>query len=129
MYVRPVSSVSIKSMAKPSKAKSVFSAYQTEDTSNVIRTQEPIPPLVDHLLSMQFMPSLDGMEYGEKILDTLEKLRHDVLENRPTVGALRDLLQLLQTHKSTTSDPALSHVLEAIEVRAAVELAKREKGE
>ncbi|MHB8283892.1 MAG: flagellar assembly protein FliX [Caulobacteraceae bacterium] len=65
---------------------------------------------------------------ASEILNALEGLRLNLLEDGPS--SIRDVLTQLQRSvretRDHTDDPALESVLEEVELRAAVELAKRE---
>ena len=61
------------------------------------------------------------------ILDALDELRIAVLDPQGLDGAaLRRLQGAVREARSQTEDPGLEDVLEEIEIRAAVEMAKRE---
>ena len=64
-----------------------------------------------------------------RILDALDDLRLAVLDPEALDGpALRQLQAAVREARSETEDPELDGLLEHIEVRAAVEMAKRETG-
>lgn len=62
---------------------------------------------------------------GEAILKRLDALRVALLEGRVDDAALRRLAQDIENSQGHTDDPALLELLAQIELRAAVELAKR----
>lgn len=66
-------------------------------------------------------------ERGHELLDMLEDLRDGLYEGRITVSSLERLAQGLKL-KHDISDPKLKGIIDEIETRAAVELAKLEKG-
>jgi len=60
------------------------------------------------------------------ILGALEGLKLDLLEGKLTPGAMQALTRAVREQRSLTDDPALEGLLDEIETRAAVELAKLE---
>jgi Class II flagellar assembly regulator len=63
---------------------------------------------------------------GEAILDRLESLRNGLLAGHFPRYRLRELLTLVGARREAAADPGLRQVLEEIELRAAVEVAKLE---
>ncbi len=61
-----------------------------------------------------------------KILDALEGLKLSLLGGEPTDTDLRSLQAAVRDARAETEDPDLEALLEQVETRAAVELAKRE---
>ncbi|HEY3796836.1 MAG TPA: flagellar assembly protein FliX [Caulobacteraceae bacterium] len=60
------------------------------------------------------------------ILNALEGLKLDLLEGRLSPGAIQSLTNAVRDQRADTDDPRLESVLDEIETRAAVELAKLE---
>ncbi|HTX49704.1 MAG TPA: flagellar assembly protein FliX [Caulobacteraceae bacterium] len=60
------------------------------------------------------------------ILAALEGLKLELLEGRLTAGAMQALTRAVREQRSLTDDPRLEGLLDEIETRAAVELAKFE---
>lgn len=60
------------------------------------------------------------------LLDALEGLKLAMLEGRGLQGRLADLATRAKEARSATGDPRLEAILEEVELRAAVELAKHE---
>jgi len=60
------------------------------------------------------------------ILDALEGLKLDLLEGRLSRGAIESLTRAVREQRAITDDPRLEALLDEIETRAAVELAKLE---
>jgi hypothetical protein len=63
---------------------------------------------------------------GEALVDKLEVLRRQLLEGRIPASTLRSLQQELAHQRQSVADPKLMELLDDIELRAAVELAKLE---
>ena len=62
--------------------------------------------------------------HGEDILDRLEEIRRDILMGGVPRTRLETLAQMLRTRRPGVSDPRLLQILDEIELRAAVEIAK-----
>jgi Class II flagellar assembly regulator len=65
-----------------------------------------------------------GRRRGEDLLDRLDELRLALLEGRLSVAAIERLADLVAARRAQVSDPRLAEILDEIELRAAVELAK-----
>lgn len=61
---------------------------------------------------------------GKQLLDTLDEIKTDLLVGRVSEGRLNQLMALISQARER-SDPALDGLLDDIELRARVELAKR----
>ena len=84
---------------------------------------------VDALLALQEVADpLAGHEqakrWGEAILAELDALRHALLVGALPLAGLERLARTLEAGRGDISDPRLIEVIEEIELRAAVELAK-----
>jgi hypothetical protein len=64
------------------------------------------------------------MRRAGDMLDLLDDIRVGLLEGRVPRGKLEGLLRMVQSRRDEVVDPRLSAVLDEIELRAAVELAK-----
>ncbi len=65
-----------------------------------------------------------AIERGEDLLDQLEGLRLGLLIGRFPKDSLQKILSMVQARSAGSIDPALAEILQEIELRAAVELAK-----
>jgi hypothetical protein len=63
---------------------------------------------------------------GETLLDRLDELRHGLLLGTLTHGQLLDLARIVRLRRGAVDDPGLLSVLDDIDLRAQVELAKYE---
>ncbi|MCE2927318.1 MAG: flagellar assembly protein FliX [Rickettsiales bacterium] len=66
---------------------------------------------------------------GKNLLDELDKLRQQLLIGRVPLSTLQNLGKELAVQRVNISDPALLSLMDDIELRAAVELAKLEMAE
>lgn len=84
---------------------------------------------IDGILALQEVDQ-DGRggrqarERGDAILDRLDEIRHGLLAGRVNAATLARLLSQVRQQRETFTDPKLTEILEEIELRAAVELAK-----
>ena len=62
--------------------------------------------------------------YGDTILDRLEELRHDLLMGAMSKDKLAGLAQTMRAKRRTSADPRLNEIIDEIELRAEVEIAK-----
>ncbi len=65
-----------------------------------------------------------SIERGNDILDELEKIRDGLLFGGISVGRLENIQKMMARKEGLIEDPVLAEVIEEIELRAAVELAK-----
>ncbi len=61
---------------------------------------------------------------AENVLDELEKLRMAMLGGTLTVGHMIDIADVVASHREKVHDPALTALMDEIDLRAQVELAK-----
>ncbi len=61
---------------------------------------------------------------AEQILDMLEDMRHNLLTGRLTVGQLLAIADVVASYREKISDPKLTVILDDIDLRAQVEIAK-----
>jgi hypothetical protein len=67
--------------------------------------------------------------HAEDLLDELDELRHGLLVGALSRSQLRRLKTMVSARRATVDDPRLAEILDEIELRAAVELAKYEVSE
>ena len=84
---------------------------------------------IDPLLAMQEVADVEydaarAKAQGEAILDRLDELRHGLLLGHLPKQKLRELTSLVRAERVKVRDKQLSDVLDQIELRAEVELAK-----
>lgn len=61
---------------------------------------------------------------ANNLLDGLEKIRTRLLTGQLTVGDVIDIADVVASHREKITDPALSAILDEIDLRAQIELAK-----
>ena len=86
---------------------------------------------LSNLLSLQEISEEDVrrkklLQQGANMLDTLDQLRQQLLMGTIPGHLLQDLGRQLELEKQKATDPRLNEVIEEIELRLAVELAKLE---
>ena len=84
---------------------------------------------VDALLALQEVSEDPGgrnrgRRRGEELLDSLDELRYGLLAGSLSLGAIERLTAMVAAKRGQVDDPRLVRILDEIEVRAAVELAK-----
>lgn len=120
---------SAKSASTSGGAFSVSSAPE-EPHANVIAGPGPIAAL-DSILALQGMDdSTDsrskGLKHGEQLLDMLDQVRDGLLAGGIPRATLNRLAAAVTRRREAFADPHLQGVLDEIELRAHVELAKLE---
>lgn len=61
---------------------------------------------------------------ADKLLEGLERIRTRLLTGQMTVGDVIDIADVVASHRERITDPALSAILDEIDLRAQIELAK-----
>lgn len=106
-----------------------FLAQQTQGSSGASATQSIAQ--VDALLAVQ--ATEDPTERASRgrmhqrsqtVLDELEKIRMAMLSGSLTVGHMIDVADVVASHREKITDPALTAIMDEIDLRAQVELAK-----
>ncbi len=103
------------------------STAETIATSNVA-SGSPIAS-IDAILALQGVDdsttgNKKALSKGQDLLDRLEEIRHGLLIGTIPVQQLQRLKETLSSYDVKATDPKLAEIVEEIEVRAAVELAK-----
>lgn len=85
---------------------------------------------LDMMLAIQEVPDEEferkrAVRQGTATLDALEELRMSILMGNVTVGQLERIASRVSAQQMVVHDPKLKAILDEIEIRAAVELAKR----
>ncbi len=84
---------------------------------------------VDGLLSLQEVPDASArrrraIKRGEDLLDVLDDIKLGLLAGMIPLPKVRQLIVTVENQRDEVSDPDLARVLDEIELRARVELAK-----
>ncbi len=85
---------------------------------------------VDALLAAQSVDTVDDQgrrqatQRGEDILDKLEEIRQALLGGSLSAAQVQSMAALVRAKRATIADPRLSEILDEIELRAEVEIAK-----
>ncbi|SDF93736.1 Class II flagellar assembly regulator [Limimonas halophila] len=83
---------------------------------------------MDALLALQDVGEEDEHEqakqHGERLLQRLEELKMDLLDGRMSADTVEQLAGEVDRARAETDDPRLNAILDEIELRASVELAK-----
>ena len=121
--------------AKAGKTDGTFGAMVTgaaESTSQTAATQSIAK--VDALLAVQGVgtatdrPAKRRMrERGEKVLRQLDHLRLALLTGNLTLGEMVDVADVVASHREDVDDPDMTAVLDEIDLRAQIEIAKMKK--
>ena len=90
------------------------------------------PTAVESLLALQEVPEdpkrrRRAVKRGQELLDRLDGIRIALLSGALPQDQLRSLAETLKSRREPVGDPRLAEILEEIEIRAAVELAKLEQ--
>jgi hypothetical protein len=111
-------------------ANGTFSAHlETGEAAHVGASAGPALTRVDALLSLQEVPDAlhsrrRAVRRGTDLLDQLEEIRDGLLMGAIPVNRLKTLAHMLKAERAATADPRLASLMDEIELRCAVELAK-----
>ena len=111
----------------------VFSLSAAEQTSEAAEAQRMAG--LDGVMTMSALLALQGVEdplsrrkramgRASRLLDMLDDLKVAMLEGAAAPATLDNLARAVREERASTDDPRLEDVLNQIETRAAVELAK-----
>jgi hypothetical protein len=104
-------------------AKEATSAASTEQTQNIaavdalLMVQETDDPAQRAARGRMRKRSTD-------VLQELEKVRMAMLSGNLTIGHMIDIADVVSSHRENVHDPALTAIMDEIDLRAQVELAK-----
>lgn len=126
-----------KTGAKKSTGDSSFSGLI--DDSEGIQAERPVSGVmnigqIDALLSLQEAPdstseesAKKGRKRAEALLDQLDKVKMGLLTGGIPRASLQALTQIIGVHRDKFMDPKLADILDEIDLRAQVELAKLDR--
>src|SRR4051812_11025817 len=128
-------SVSVRRSATAGSDKGAFAKVLEGETeeggASSVRKVGPVAA-VDALLAVQEIGEeqerrAKARRRGESLLDELDEVRHGLLLGSLSEGRLQALVGLIQSERPDVDDPQLSEVLDEIDLRAQVELAKLQR--
>jgi hypothetical protein len=64
---------------------------------------------------------------ADDILKELDRLRHSLLTGTLTVGQVIDIADVVASHREKINDPRLTSILDEVDLRAQIEMAKIQK--
>ena len=86
---------------------------------------------VDSILTVQEVPDATEersrrpvIQHGDELLDRLDQLRHDLLVGAVPKDKLAELAHRVRAGNEKSNDPKLNEIIDEIELRAEVEIAK-----
>lgn len=121
-----------KGASKTGKTDGTFGAMVTGGTNETTGAgQTQSIAAVDALLAVQAADDpTEGKtkrrmrERGEDLLSKLDEIRLGLLTGNMTVGHVLNIADVVASHREKVSDPKLSSVLDEIDLRAQIEIAK-----
>jgi hypothetical protein len=114
------------------------SSFSISESAEQPRAQTVAAPgtiaSVESILTLQGMDDSTGgrskgVQYGEQLLDMLDEVRDGLLAGGIPRGTLNRLATAVSRRQEGFADPKLQNVLDEIELRAKVELAKLEQSD
>jgi len=121
------------SSKKSAKAPSQASGFSLSASQNVTSTSGASGPQalapIDALVGIQEVKAGGGrrkkaIRRAEKMLDILDDIKLGFLAGRVSVGKLSQLRSEVESQRESVDEPELTDILDAIDLRAQVELAK-----
>lgn len=129
-----IESSNIRRLGKPGASSSSFSV-STADQPRAQTVTGPAPlAALDSILALQNVDDSTagrsrGLQHGEALLNLLDEVRDGLLSGGIPRATLNRLANAVTRRSDTFADPKLQGVLDEIELRARVELAKLEVAE
>jgi hypothetical protein len=110
---------------------SLLASSEAGETSNTVPVTDISNTALTNLLALQEISEEDIrrkklMQQGGNMLEVLERLRGQLLAGSIPAHLMQDLSRQLSVEKQFVADPVLNDIIEEIELRLAVELAKLE---
>lgn len=139
MKIPEVKNIPTKSIRKTKKGGSVtgttFSKHLNQEpeasSKTAVASENMMVTGVNSILGVQEVSDVPEREarrqlvgWGENILDKLDEIRHDLLIGAIPKDRLTNLAQTLRERRANVRDPQLTDIIDEIELRAEVELAK-----
>lgn len=102
------------------------SATQTQDVAAAAPPATPVAVLSVQEYTPERASPARAVAHGQRMLSSLDRLQHALLEGTLNPQSLGEIRHQVEEEKLQTNDPVLQEILDEIELRAAVELAKME---
>ena len=107
----------------------LLAAAESGDVAHAAPTSDVAAAALTNLLALQEISEEDIkrkklVQQGNNMLDTLEQLRQRLLMGTLSHQVLLDINRQISVQKQMSMDPRINEIIEEIELRAAVELAK-----
>jgi len=126
------------STARKKKSSEAGDSEFAHELFGAAETSAPAAPVeahavgtVESILAVQEVPDAPeersrglARQYGDDLLDRLESLRRDILVGAISKEKLVSLAHALRAQRGQTDDPRLKKIIDEIELRAKVEIAK-----
>ncbi len=118
---------STKNLRRTQQTSKTFTQVLNESSLENIETTTPPAALLStyDILSVQEKGVLTPQERGDKMLEKLELLFREMILGHENTRTLQEMAYSLEGKKQNCPDPRLRQILNQIEQRVAVELAKR----
>jgi hypothetical protein len=138
MEIKPTGSVGSTSVRRVSRGAGDSGSYKSVDASDAPRAQTTSGPgpiaAVETILTLQgFDDATDGsskgLAHGQDLLDMLDQVRDGLLAGGIPRSTLTRLATAVSRRQENFVDPKLQHILDEIDLRARVELAKLEQAD
>lgn len=130
MKVNGPNEIKTNQISRRKKAKGAGAKFSVGETTaasanSSVKGAAPLAA-VDSLLSLQEVQSRNDepLNRGHDTLDLLEEIRHGLLIGAIPIKKLEELTHLVESRRGQVSDPQLAEILDEIDLRAQVELAK-----
>ena len=124
-----LSSTSARREAKASSGDGGFAQALSSDTTTTAASAPKMVATVDNLFMLQEISDqlggrLRAVQRGNSLLDRLDDIRIGLLTGSMPRGQLENLRRMAQDQLGQVDDPELASILNDIDLRVAVELAK-----
>lgn len=119
-------------VSRPGDFSSILEAYESDSVENSSSMSNVASPAaMSGMLALQEVSDEEVrrknlIKQGDDMLDSLEHLRRRLLTGTVPMQVLQDINKQLIAQKQSVSDPLLKAIINDIELRTAVELAKLE---
>ena len=130
-----VESAGVRRAGKPSSSDSAFKVTDVSEQPRAQTVSGPGPiAAVESILTLQGLDDSTsgrskGLSHGEQLLDMLDQVRDGLLAGGIPRATLNRLASAVGRRQEGFADPKLQGILDEIDLRAKVELAKLEQAE